>query len=72
MQYNSRIAQPKHPHEWELYNMENDRTEVNNLASSLPELRDKMILEWTRRAHETNALPWPDKSKSVLAPFDLH
>jgi arylsulfatase len=55
---------------WELYNMKKDRTEVHNLSSDYPELRDKMIGEWTRWAYETNALPWPDKSKGVAAPFD--
>jgi arylsulfatase len=32
---------------WELYNMANDRTELNNLASSEPERLERMVETWT-------------------------
>ncbi len=46
-------------HEWELYDMENDRSEMNNLAKKYPEKvkeLEKMWFDWAKRAH---VLPWP-------------
>ncbi len=37
---------------WELYNLESDRTEMNNLATAEPERRDKMIERWEAWASE--------------------
>lgn len=51
----------KHPDKWELYDLEKDRSELNNLASTYPdkveELR-KMYNQWAKRAE---VLPWPVK-----------
>ena len=44
--------------DWELYNMETDRTEMNNLAEKLPEKvaeMNKMYIEWSQKNH---VLPW--------------
>lgn len=38
------------PDNWELYDMENDRTEMNNLATELPEKVKEMKLMWTNWA----------------------
>jgi len=54
----------------ELYDMEADRTETRDLSPIYPEVRQQMIRAWTRMAAETQALPWPDRSKAVAAPFD--
>ena len=42
--------------EWELYNLEADRTETQNLASDRPEIVTKMLEEWIRWAAEINAI----------------
>jgi arylsulfatase len=49
----------KHPGDWELYDMEADRTEMNNLAAQYPDIvqsMDKMNEEWADRS---DVLPWP-------------
>ena len=61
---------PKNNQEWELYDMEKDRTETNNLASTMPELLKSLIEEWYNMALETNVLPWPDYSLGVKNPVD--
>lgn len=43
---------------WELYDMEADRTELNNLAAAHPERVKKMATEWVEWARRTNAVPW--------------
>ncbi len=55
---------PREEGEWELYDMENDRTETNDLSTTYPEMCKEMIEKWTEMAYETKALPWPD-SKNV-------
>ncbi len=42
---------------WELYDMENDRTERNNLASSNPELTQKLAQKWDEISTENNGKP---------------
>jgi arylsulfatase len=44
---------------WELYNMAEDRSELNNLASKHPERVKEMSDLWLKHAHRTNILPWP-------------
>ncbi|WP_163326059.1 arylsulfatase [Draconibacterium mangrovi] len=49
--------------EWELYDMETDRTEMNDLAQSMPDKvaeMDKMYSEW---ASKNNVLPWNEIRK---------
>ena len=51
---------PKIETAWELYDLENDRTEMNDLAKSLPEKvaeMDKMYQDWARENH---VLPWAE------------
>jgi len=38
--------------QWELYNMTEDRTELNNLAASDPERLDAMVQTWTQMTEE--------------------
>lgn len=47
--------------EWELYDMEKDRTEMHNLASHHPERVRAMAGQWEKWARRTHALPWPWK-----------
>lgn len=45
--------------EWELYDMEKDRSETNNLAADYPQLVKEMKDEWERWAWRTGVLPKP-------------
>jgi len=44
---------------WELYDMENDRTEIRDLASAFPQRLEQMKAMWTAWARQINVLPWP-------------
>jgi arylsulfatase len=43
---------------WELYDMEKDRSELNNLADQLPAKADKMSKMWQTWAEENQVQPW--------------
>lgn len=45
--------------EWELYDMEHDRSETANLAAEYPEIVEKMGDRWLQWAHHAKVLPWP-------------
>lgn len=47
--------------DWELYNIENDRNEMINLADFYPELVEELIGQWYKWAEKTNVLPRPVK-----------
>ena len=54
---------------WELYDMDTDRVEMNNLAASQPERVQEMSAKWEAWAKRTNVLPKPDgPSASVSKP----
>jgi arylsulfatase len=44
---------------WELYNLKEDRTELNNLADQYPERAAAMAEVWKKEAQRTRILPWP-------------
>jgi len=46
--------------QWALFNMEEDRTELNNLADEYPEMVKAMAEKWQKWAVETNTVPKPD------------
>ncbi|MDR1923647.1 MAG: arylsulfatase [Planctomycetaceae bacterium] len=48
--------------EWELYDIESDRTEQNNVAKSHPEIVERLSKEWEDWANRSNVLPWPWKT----------
>ena len=50
---------------WELYDMEADRSEVNNLAKSKPELVNKLAGGWDKIAHATHVYPLDGRPWSV-------
>ena len=43
--------------EWELYNLKEDRTEMNNLAAAYPDKVAAMKTEWDKMAQETDVFP---------------
>ena len=48
---------------WELYDLKEDRTEMNDLAQKHPEQAKKMAEMWDQWARRAQVLPWPwDKS----------
>ena len=53
------------PQQWELYNMKNDRTELHDLASSMPEKVDEMAGLWEQWAENHQVEPW-DKVKAIM------
>ncbi|MCM2374230.1 arylsulfatase [Aporhodopirellula aestuarii] len=44
---------------WELYDMESDRTETNNLASSMPEKTGEMAVRWEQWSQHAGVYPKP-------------
>ena len=44
---------------WELYNVNKDRSELHDMAKVEPERLEKMKMEWTSKARNVQALPWP-------------
>lgn len=52
--------------EWELYNLEEDRSESNNLAEENPEKLKELIDAWFAEAKKNNVLPLDDRSAAEL------
>lgn len=46
---------------WELYDMEADRTELNDLAAREPERVSRMAARWESWARRAHVLPWPER-----------
>lgn len=44
---------------WELYNLEQDPSEMVNLVTKYPEKVKEMSEIWKKEALRTKALPWP-------------
>jgi len=43
---------------WELYDIEADRTELNNLADKHPDKLKELVAKWEAYARRANVLPW--------------
>ncbi|MDM8003060.1 MAG: hypothetical protein QUS66_09145, partial [Bacteroidota bacterium] len=55
---------PEDENGWELYDLEKDPSETENLASKYPERVKKMAAKWEEEAVRLKAKPWPwDKNK---------
>jgi arylsulfatase len=44
---------------WELYDMEADRSEMNNLAGDYREFAEKLATQWEHWAKGAHVFPWP-------------
>lgn len=55
-----KIIQPGKKAEWELYDLNTDRTEMHNLAVEYPERLNQMIADYESWAERTMVLPKPD------------
>jgi arylsulfatase A-like enzyme len=51
--------------DWELYDMQADRTETNNLVGKHPQLAKQMASEWEVWAQRANVKPWPWKKEAT-------
>jgi arylsulfatase A-like enzyme len=51
------------PTRWELYDMRQDRTELNDLASSKPETLNELISKWQSWADHVDVQRWPFETK---------
>lgn len=51
------------PTKWELYDMQQDRTELHDLSSDLPEKKQELIEKWQAWADRVGVQPWPIKRK---------
>ena len=47
------------PRQWELYDMEADRSELNDLADKMPEKVEAMVADWQAWADRVGVQPWP-------------
>lgn len=61
----SKIFTEKDQNAWELYNLELDPSETNNLASVHPEKVNELALIWQKEALRTKAIPWPWDKKEI-------
>jgi len=50
---------------WELYDIEADRSELHDLAAQQPERLKKMVNIWLDYARRANVLPWPVTAKKA-------
>ena len=51
------------PTKWELYDMENDRTEQKDLGEEMPDKLAEMVGKWQTWADKVGVQPWPIKRK---------
>ena len=48
--------------QWELYHLDADRSECNDLASTHPEKLEELVSLWWREAEAHNVLPLDDRT----------
>jgi arylsulfatase len=52
---------PSERHPWQLYDMENDRSELTDLAKKYPDKVKALSLKWEKWAVRARVKPWPWK-----------
>ena len=53
----------EHPDSWELYDMREDRTELNNLAAENPDVASDLIAQYDTWAERVGVVPWAELRK---------
>ena len=48
---------------WELYDLNKDRVEMNDLSKKYPERTSKLQAMWQTYAKRANVIPWPESKK---------
>jgi arylsulfatase len=48
---------------WELYDLNVDRVEMNDLSEKYPERTSKLQAMWQAYAKRANVVPWPESKK---------
>ncbi len=48
----------EYPHDWELYDLEADRTELNDVAGQQPDIVADLSTRWQQWADRVGVLPW--------------
>ena len=56
---------------WELYDMESDRTELHDLASTHPQIRDRMARDYQDRATQAGVVAWKDLQPALLRAWNM-
>lgn len=56
------IPKPYGPEKWQLYNLKEDPGETDDLAESMPQLLDTMLVEWARYVAEVGVIPGGQES----------
>jgi arylsulfatase A-like enzyme len=56
----------KYPGDWELYDMNGDRTELHDLGPSHKKLLGEMASTWQKWADAAGVLPWEEVSKKLV------
>ena len=59
----------EYPRDWELYDVEEDRTELNNLAEKDPQKRDELARLYHEWADRCGVLTWPLRPEITLGPL---
>lgn len=54
--------------EWELFDLKNDRSELNNLASAKPGLVKRLLDDWQTYADKTGVVDWNTLPQSKRSP----
>jgi len=57
--------------DWELYDMERDRTELDDLAQRNRPMRDQLAREWGAWAEAVGVLNWHDAGKRLRAAWEM-
>ena len=57
--------------DWELYDMESDRTELHDLAPTHPETRDRMARAYQDRATQAGVVDWSSLQPALLKAWDM-
>lgn len=62
---------PRNPNttDWQLYDMEADRTEMNNLADQYPEKVEELAVTYNHWAEQNNVLPWREYMSQTNIPW---
>ncbi|HVR87284.1 MAG TPA: arylsulfatase, partial [Planctomycetota bacterium] len=58
----------KYPGGWELYDMEADRTELNDLSAQEPDRARSLAAQWDAWARRVGVEPWPVKRPGAAKP----